>query len=65
MFHDFLNNHLWREKCALALCLDRALGDGFGLALFIIPALDTPYTGSFAITAEPFQTALETFAMNP
>ncbi|MCC7164364.1 MAG: DUF4239 domain-containing protein [Anaerolineae bacterium] len=50
-----------RLHAALAAVLAAALG----FTLFIILALDTPYTGSFRITPDPFQAALATFEANP
>lgn len=49
----------------LHFVLTALLAMGLGFTLFIILALDTPYTGSFAITPEPFNAALEMFAANP
>ncbi len=45
--------------------LTAALAAALGFTLFIIFALDTPYTGSFKITADPFQSALTMFEANP
>jgi hypothetical protein len=45
--------------------LTSLLAAGLGFTLFIILALDTPYTGSFRITPDPFQNALTTFQANP
>lgn len=53
------------KNARLHFALTALLAMGLGFTLFIILALDTPYTGSFAITAEPFETALEMFAANP
>jgi len=53
------------KNARLHYVLTALLAMGLGFTLFIILALDTPYTGSFAITAEPFETALEMFAANP
>ncbi|MDL1897258.1 DUF4239 domain-containing protein [Anaerolineae bacterium CFX7] len=53
------------KNARLHYVLTALLAMGLGFTLFIILALDTPYTGSFAITAEPFETALVMFAANP
>lgn len=56
---------LGAKNARLHYVLAALLAMGLGFTLFIILALDTPYTGSFAITPEPFNTALEMFAANP
>lgn len=45
--------------------LTAVLAAALGFTLFIILALDTPYTGSFRITPDPFQAALTSFEANP
>ncbi|MBI4674402.1 MAG: DUF4239 domain-containing protein [Chloroflexi bacterium] len=49
----------------LHIALTAVLAAALGFTLFIILALDTPYTGSFAITQEPFNGALALFTSNP
>ena len=49
----------------LHMFLTAALAAALGFTLFIILALDTPYTGSFKITPDPFQNALTQFEINP
>lgn len=49
----------------LHIVLTAVLAAALGFTLFIIFALDTPYTGSFAITQEPFNGALALFDTNP
>ncbi len=56
---------LGAKNARLHYTLTALLAMGLGFTLFIILALDTPYTGSFAITPEPFQAALEMFATQP
>jgi hypothetical protein len=56
---------LGAENVRLHTILTAALAAGLGFTLFIILALDTPYTGSFRITPDPFQNALTVFERNP
>lgn len=49
----------------LHMILTAGLAAALGFTLFIILALDTPYTGSFRITPDPFQSALTQFEANP
>ncbi len=53
------------DNARLHTALTAALAAALGFTLFIILALDTPYTGSFKITADPFQNALNMFQANP
>lgn len=49
----------------LHMALTAVLAAALGFTLFIILALDTPYTGSFKITPDPFLNALAQFRENP
>lgn len=53
------------ENARLHTILTALLAAALGFTLFIILALDTPYTGSFKITPDPFQNALALFEANP
>jgi hypothetical protein len=53
------------DNARLHTVLTVVLAACLGFTLFIILALDTSYTGSFAITQEPFNDAMELFASNP
>jgi hypothetical protein len=53
------------QSVRLHTVLTSLLAAGLGFTLFIILALDTPYTGSFRITPDPFQNALAIFEANP
>ncbi len=56
---------LGAENGRLHTFLTALLAAGLGFTLFIVFALDTPYTGSFRITPDPFQHALAIFGANP
>ena len=49
----------------LHLLLTALLAAGLGFTLFIILAMDTPYTGSFRVTPAPFRDALSYFERAP
>lgn len=53
------------DNARLHTILTALLAAALGFTLFIILALDTPYTGSFKITPDPFQNALNMFQANP
>lgn len=53
------------DNARLHTILTALLAAALGFTLFIILALDTPYTGSFKITPDPFQNALNSFQANP
>jgi hypothetical protein len=53
------------DNFRLHVALTALLAAALGFTLFIIFALDTPYTGSFRITPDPFLHALELFQANP
>lgn len=53
------------DNASLHTFLTAVLAAALGFTLFIILALDTPYTGSFKITPDPFQNALTSFQIDP
>lgn len=53
------------SNARLHIGLTALLAAALGFTLFIIFALDTPYTGSFAITQAPFTDALALFSAHP
>lgn len=53
------------DNARLHTLLTALLAAALGFTLFIILALDTPYTGSFKITPDPFENALTIFQANP
>ena len=53
------------DNARLHMILTALLAAALGFTLFIIFALDTPYTGSFKITPDPFSNALSIFQANP